>query len=207
MNMQTIKDATYATSHSQCQQDLCVMELFNGRGKFLDIGSGDPEIDSNSLLLESIGWEGICIEERLFNYSSRKNLAIQGDACEILSRDSFRDSSFDYVSLDIDQDTIDAVNVMLDNEISFLFATVEHDKYRHGCHFQSLQNRALSAAGYCQMFIDIKPHGTEDMWFEDWWCDRAVCDRTLGVGLTPLEALEEIKKIPKFNLTPNDPSV
>lgn len=195
------------TSYSQCQQDLCVAETFNGRGRFMEIGSHDPEIASNSLMLEKLGWDGVCIEEKPFDYSSRRARFIQGDACEILAKDEFRWNLFDYISFDIDQDTIDAVNVVINNDIRFLFATVEHDKYIHGCHFQSLQNRALSAAGYCQMFIDIKPHGTEDMWFEDWWCDRAVCDRTLGVGLTPLEALEEIKKIPKFNLTQNDPTL
>jgi hypothetical protein len=194
-------DHLTSKSFSQCQQDLCVAELFEGQGRFIDVGSRDPKLDSNSLLLEMMGWRGQCIEQLPFDYSNRSAEFIHGDALEILARDSFAGSVFDYASLDVDLNTTDTVKVMLDNGIRFLFATVEHDKYMHGCRFQSLQHRLLSAAGYVQMFIDIKPLGTGDMWFEDWWCDRNVCNRTLGVGLTSLEALAEIKKIPKTMLT------
>lgn len=190
-------DHLSSQSFSQCQQDLCVAELFEGQGRFIDVGSRDPKVDSNSLLLEMMGWRGTCIDQLPSDYSNRSAKFIQGDALEILARDDFAGSVFDYASLDVDIDTTSAVKVMLGNDISFLFATVEHDKYMHGCRFQNLQHRALSAAGYVQMFIDIKPLGTREMWFEDWWCDRSVCDRTLGVGLTPLEALAEIEKIPK----------
>jgi len=199
-----LKGDITAQSFSQCQQDLAVSELFDGCGRFLDIGSRDPKVDSNSLLLEKMGWDGVCIDAVRFDYSNRKAKFIQGDALEILAGSDMTGQRFDYASLDIDGSTTEAVNVVIGNGIKFLFATVEHDKYLHGGRCQHFQHRALSAAGYVPMFIDILPHGSGDMYFEDWWCDRSLCDKTLGFGLSPLEALEEIKQRSKFLLTGKD---
>jgi len=178
-----------------------VTALFSGpitgyTGTFLEVGCYHPMNDSNSYALEQIGWSGVCIDKKPFDYSGRSAEFILGDACDVLSDDRFSGKTFSYVSLDIDQETIDAVNVILDNNISFMFATVEHDKYRFGCDYQNLQHIALSKAGYVPMFIDVRPEGSASMYFEDWWCDRNICDRTLGVGSSPSEALRKIKSLP-----------
>ena len=179
-------------------------ELFSGRGKFIEVGSHDPVHISNSLLLEEMGWKGICIDKHPYDYSNRLAEFIHGDALEILAGPDMTGQRFAYASLDIDEPTADAVDVMIDNDVKFLFATIEHDKYLHGMKLQNQQHRALSAAGYVPMFIDILPHGSGDVYFEDWWCDRSLCDKTLGFGLSPLEALEEIKQRSKFLLTGKD---
>jgi len=202
--MKLPKSDMVSQSFSQCQQDLAVSELFEGCGRFIDIGSRDPKVDSNSLLLEKMGWDGICMDALPFDYSGRKAKFIQGDALEILARPDMTGQMFDYASLDIDGSTTEAVNIMIGNDVKFLFATVEHDKYLHGTRYQHFQHRSLSAAGYVPMFIDILPHGSGDMYFEDWWCDRRICSKTLGFGLSPLEALKEIKEREKFLLTGND---
>ena len=194
-------------SYSQVQQDLCVSALFSGsstgyHGTFLDVGCYHPHNDSNSYALELLGWSGVCIDKEPFNYSERSAEFIQGDACEVLSQDRFSRQVFSYMSLDIDQDTIDAINVILDNQMSFMFATVEHDKYRFGCEFQTLQHIALSKAGYVPMFIDVRPEGNAEMYFEDWWCDAGICNRILGVGVAPSEALRSIKNLRKFFVDP-----
>lgn len=51
--------------HSQFGQDQAVMELLGSPCRprfFLDVGAADGVRDSNTLALQKLGWEGICIE-------------------------------------------------------------------------------------------------------------------------------------------------
>ena len=170
--------------------------LLQGNRRFLDIGCNDPVTQSNTYMLERKGWTGICIDALMFDYSCRTSQFIQGEAVDVLSRPSLKGEAFDYISVDVDNSSADAVQAMLINGISFLFATVEHDKYACGYYFQNRQHRVLSAAGYVPMFIDIAvpEPWPQDHYFEDWWCSRLLCDRTLGVGFKSKHALEEIQK-------------
>ena len=54
-------------SPSQCQQDLCVLEIIRKPGVFLDIGSSKPIKDNNTYLLEQNGWTGTCIDKDYYN--------------------------------------------------------------------------------------------------------------------------------------------
>jgi hypothetical protein len=50
-------------SYSQAGQDLFVNAILNKNdGFFIEIGAYDPEYLSNSLMLEELGWNGICID-------------------------------------------------------------------------------------------------------------------------------------------------
>jgi len=62
------------SSYGQFQQDLWVA-LAIGHGKkngyFVDVGSGDGVHDSNTYLLEQMGWKGVCIDPFPTNMQSR----------------------------------------------------------------------------------------------------------------------------------------
>lgn len=180
-------------SYGQAHQDLAAAELFKTSGKYLEIGSGSPVGESNTYLLDTdFGWSGICVDADHWDYSCRSCLYVREDATKWLQHD-FKGEVFDYISFDIDDATTLAVEAALKNGVRFKFATVEHDKYRCGYQLQNPQHQLLSAAGYVPMFIDLPTKWDDKMYFEDWWCSRDVCDRTLGVGVTPLEALEKIR--------------
>ena len=50
-------------SHSQLQQDLIALFLFdNNKGFFCEVGGGDGVTYSNSFLLEKMGWQGLIVE-------------------------------------------------------------------------------------------------------------------------------------------------
>ena len=54
--------------HSQAGQDLFVFSMFAGRpGYFVDVGAFDGVHISNTLVLETLGWDGVCIGSRLLD--------------------------------------------------------------------------------------------------------------------------------------------
>ena len=182
-------------SYGQAHQDLAAAELFKASGKYLEIGSGSPVRESNTYLLDTdFGWSGICVDVDHWDYSCRSCHFARGDAVQWIP-DNIKGEVFDYISFDIDDATTLAVKVALENGVRFKFATVEHDKYRCGYQHQNQQHQLLSAAGYVPMFIDLPTKWDDKMHFEDWWCHPDVCNRTLGVGTRPAEALEKIKSL------------
>ena len=48
--------------YAQFGEDRVLEKLFSDTGVFLDVGSHDGITDSNTLMLEQRGWQGICIE-------------------------------------------------------------------------------------------------------------------------------------------------
>ena len=53
----------FHNSHSQLQQDLIAIFLFNtNKGFFCEVGGGDGITYSNSFLLEKMGWQGLIVE-------------------------------------------------------------------------------------------------------------------------------------------------
>jgi hypothetical protein len=57
-----------------CQDRWVVFEVFPGvrKGYFVDLGSADGVLHSNSKTLEELGWEGICIDPFPKNMASRR---------------------------------------------------------------------------------------------------------------------------------------
>jgi hypothetical protein len=71
--------------YSSAHQDKFVYNILhkNNNGYFIDIGSSEPIFENNSYFLESVGWNGICIETEKLNYSSRKCNYINFNAVEL----------------------------------------------------------------------------------------------------------------------------
>jgi hypothetical protein len=155
-------------SHSQAGQDIFVRLILgeNTPRFFLDIGcAGD--LYSNTLALEQEGWKGILVDVD-DTAKGRKNQFIRADAKTVNL--NLCPKYVDYLSLDIDEGTLDALeNVML-HHIRFGIITIEHDAYRFGNKLRSGEREILKRAGYELICEDVC--GTEDAPFEDWWVSK-----------------------------------
>ncbi len=63
------------TFHSDtCQDRWIVQEVFPGlhKGFFVDVGSADGVVNSNTKVLEDLGWEGVCVDPFPTNMSGRR---------------------------------------------------------------------------------------------------------------------------------------
>tara|TARA_B100000519_G_scaffold152369_1_gene133394 strand:+ start:2270 stop:2875 length:606 start_codon:yes stop_codon:yes gene_type:complete len=157
-------------SPSQNLQDLCVLELFESSGVFLDIGCWKAYKHSNTYLLEKNSWSGTCIDiVEKSGYSKRRCDYIVGDAVELLKDERFTNKTFDYVSFDIDENTNKALGSFLHNNIKFKFLTIEHDLYCRPKCFQDEQRQLLFSAGYEPLFFNIQQFDALDIVYEDWW--------------------------------------
>lgn len=135
-------------------------------GFFIDIGCQDPYSISNSAWLESIGWSGIAIDMERRDFSSRSRTEYRVcDAKDV----SFQLLKPDYVSIDVDDDSLAALENVLAHGIRPTVFTVEHDFYRIGESLRSTQRKILSGLGYRLVApLTFNKDGVELEW-EDWW--------------------------------------
>jgi hypothetical protein len=158
-------------SYSQAGQDKFVHALIPGDvGTFLDIGCAGKE-GSNTLGLEELGWTGILMDSRSDALNCpRKSLFICADATSfnwsllLIWRD------WDYLSLDIDDGTLDALKQLLLLPSRFRVITIEHDAYRLGDKLRVPERELLTKAGYVLVRPDVCAIGYDPTApFEDWW--------------------------------------
>ena len=165
-------------SYSQAGQDLWVLsKLPDGRRlsgesrTFLEIGCAHPTELSNTKALEENGWRGwqvdndhnaveLCRCERPGSFA-----VVEADATKVCF-DFMSHKDVDYLSLDIDHGTLDALRNVLRQGITFQVATVEHDAYRFGDELRVEERRLLLAAGYVLDRADVESQGCP---FEDFW--------------------------------------
>jgi hypothetical protein len=70
-----LQRAGFLTFHSQtCQDRWIVLEVYPGlrKGFFVDLGSADGVANSNTKVLEDLGWDGVCVDPFPSNMSSRR---------------------------------------------------------------------------------------------------------------------------------------
>ena len=160
-------------SSSSFGQDLFAW-IVNGRpntGTFLDMGCGLPWDSSNSYGLERLGWTGwLCDNtDRLTgNLPSRTSPFF---LCDGRMFDfSILPSVTNYLSLDVDDDSVEVLTQILNSGKRFKAITVEHDLFSGGHprepDSRSKQRRLLSEAGYRLIFGDVCCHLGP---LEDWW--------------------------------------
>ena len=176
-------------SHSQAGQDAFVHALIGDHGTFFDIGASHPVELSNTYGLEQVEWAGYLmeIEESLVRelWRVRKPRAVffedatkynWGLFLEMVKSGDFR-ASFDYLSLDIDEGTLDCLKRMPLDDLSFRVITIEHDAYRFGDKLRGPEREILTAAGYVLVRPDVCVPATPDMPFEDWWTCPELAER------------------------------
>jgi hypothetical protein len=168
--------------HSQILQDEFVHKLIGDSGFFVDIGAGwvEPQLNSNSLLLEEKGWSGICIDGDKQSAENRKNKAIRANVLNVMIPDTtiisiLKDynapSIIDYVSIDIEPSSLTGlINFPLD-EYEFKVLTFEHDSYRTGLNDKNTSHEILKSKGYICLCEDLCVPREFSLtgYFEDWW--------------------------------------
>lgn len=152
--------------YSQAGQDRFVHALLiDGlgikQGTFLDIGCAGLEW-SNSRMLEELGWTGWLIDCQ--QQAERRNPFICGDATRIDY--SFLPQEADYLSLDVDDCSLKALEQVLKSGTKFKVITIEHDAWRFGDTQRMPMREILRKAGYDLVCADVS---CEDGFpFEDW---------------------------------------
>lgn len=166
-------------NYSQACQDLFALSVHNQEvpGTYLEIGSARPELNSNSKLLEDLGWIGISIDINNdfvteFNFN-RKNLCVFGDALKVDYEDLLskltEDNIIDYLSIDIDPSdaNLELLYLIPFNTYKFKCITFEHEAYRFGDDIQIKAYELLTKLGYKRVAKDVKFDLSHP--FEDWY--------------------------------------
>ncbi len=194
---------------SNAKQDEFVAKMLNFRtsGFYLDIGSHDGQINNNSYLFEQLGWNGICIEidpNVTSSYTARRCRFVNQDATKIDYENLLKSapSIIDYLSLDIDEASLDVLKILPFEFYRFKIITIEHDYYLHGDRYRAEQRKILLSHGYdlvCGNVLVEQP-GFEGRRcpFEDWWIapetfDHNIIEKIRSVDCLPSEIVRKIE--------------
>jgi len=164
--------STEFVSHSQAGQDAWVYSMFppSHKGTFWDIGCSHPVEINNTYALERIGWNGLLLDMddvgELAN-KTRSSRFIQADATKF-DWSGYTQCHYpvDYLSLDVDSATFDALRNIPFERQRFNVLTVEHDRYRFGPEIAAKIRSHLIFFGYRIERLDVTSEGFP---FEDWW--------------------------------------
>jgi len=171
-------DKTYA----QVNQDQFALKLIGKNGYFLDLGAGwDHEgMNSNTLLLEENGWNGICVEGDGPSHALRLLKAKRANILNVyIPQTQIRDilkehnapKTIDYVSIDIEPMSMIALDNFPFDEYEFKVMTFEHDAYRNGPEQKDQAYSLLTEKGYVRLCNDVnvpESYGI-GLYFEDWY--------------------------------------
>lgn len=165
-------------SQSQGGQDRFVWEVtwHKKDGLFLDIGANHPTSINNTYALEQQGWRGIMVDsERILSGDDRKSPYLQADATKVKWLFQLRrygiPNLIDYLSLDVDDATLNALLAIPLDHIRFNVATIETDRYRLGDGPRNAIREIMLGHGYDLVCEDVKIHYPEGQIseFEDWY--------------------------------------
>jgi hypothetical protein len=198
---------------SQAWQESFVWNMlsFKRDGTYLDIGSNDAKNLNNSWLLEHLyNWKGICVEigpQYAEQYKERTCHFVNEDATKVNYKEVFQSlgypSRIDYLSLDCDDSSVDALKQLPLADYRFTTITIEHDAYRIGDAARIAERAILDSYGYVRVFPDVcAPLGCgmgPNLPFEDWWIDPAAFDMNKINSISaanqyPDEIVEMLKK-------------
>lgn len=180
--MSMIMEEINNKSYSQVCQDRFALTLIGKNGYFLDLGAGwdHSGLNSNTLLLEENGWNGICVDANPNSASRRREAAIGASVVTTMipqtSIKSLLDSHsapkvIDYISVDIDPNSVVALENFPFDEYEFKVMTFEHDAYAAGTRQKDLAYEILSNKGYYRLCDNVNVPESQGLglYFEDWW--------------------------------------
>lgn len=168
-------------SYSQIGQDYFAYKILLEnktpyKGYFIDVASGDPIRGNNTYSLEkNYDWTGLLVDyNKDFEETTkmkRKSIFLCEDALKIDWVKRLNDHNLpkiiDYLSFDLDDNSVIALSHIPFDEIEFKVMTVEHDSYRLGDYPKHIMRNILKEKGYELVCEDVKEE--HDNNFEDWW--------------------------------------
>tara|TARA_B110000977_G_C11018727_1_gene470463 strand:+ start:712 stop:1344 length:633 start_codon:yes stop_codon:yes gene_type:complete len=168
--------------YSQAGQDLFAYELFGKNGTYIDIGSAQPKIYSNTYLLEvDYGWRGFGIEIKLENKKKwslcpeRKNKIYWTDALNFNYQEALKENKIttdiDFLSCDIDpqENTFLALKKVINENIRPKLITFEHDKYKEKKDYDILAREFLLPRNYKIGIENVYSSFKKKKIFETWF--------------------------------------
>lgn len=201
---------TIEKNYSEAYQDMFVLTMLNGKtdGTYLEIGSSDPFIKSNTALLEKqFNWRGLSVEIQRGEVEKfqkhRKNPIICADALSLNYNEILNTYNLpkiiDYLQVDCEpsQTTFEVLKKIPLNEYQFAVITFEHDHYNDDSGVVRLLSREyLKSFGYVLVGSDIGISDTKS--FEDWWAHPALVDIEKIKNMT--NPINVVKRADKFML-------
>lgn len=169
-------------TYSQVFQDKFALKLIGKKGFFLDLGAGwdHSGINSNTLLLEENGWNGICVDANRDSAQRRKDFSLRASViCAWIPQVTIKQildahnapKVIDYISIDIEPVTIIGLENFPFDEYDFKVMTFEHDLYAHGPEQKDKAYEMLSSRGYIRLCNNVNVPEAQGLglYFEDWW--------------------------------------
>jgi len=157
--------------------------LCDSRRCYLDVGCHAPVELSNTYVLEKLGWYGLGLDiETKYKHEHdkvRRNPMKLADVttidwCQTL--ESYKlPAVIDYLSMDVDEATLQTMMRFPFDKYKFRVLSVEHDRYRFGDEIASKIRNILLAHGYEILVKDICLLGNP---FEDWWIHPQLMNNT-----------------------------
>ena len=186
-------------NYSASYQDMFVLTMLNGKtdGYYVDIGGGDPVLNSNSYLLEKyFNWNGISFDlksELAIEWNNKRdNVYINEDAINFNYSDYFEKNNYpyqiDYLSLDIEplDNTLKCLENLPLDKYRFSVITYETDYYAGVINFSNeLANHVrersreiFKSYGYIMISGNVSAISDECP-YEDWYVDPNIVDANL----------------------------
>jgi hypothetical protein len=177
-----IYNQTNEKSYSQVCQDRFVLKLIGRNGFFFDLGAGwdHSRINSNTLLLEEYGWDGISIDGNMDHATRRNEKSIRSTTIvckipettikEILDEQN-APKIIDYVSIDIEPVSMIGLENFPFDDYEFKVLTFEHDSYVAGQQKKEESYKLLTEKGFIRLCDNVRvPESMgPNLYFEDWW--------------------------------------
>jgi len=165
---------------AQSYQDLFVLMATKGKvaGTYLEIGSDDPYVNSNTALLETkFNWAGVSIDIKKNAVENFKNQrrnpvycidARHIDYAELLSRSNFP-PVIDYLQVDCEppEVTFEILKKLPFDQYKFSIITFEHDAYKGDDTVRNQSREFLKSKGYELIVSDLA--FSKKYSYEDWW--------------------------------------
>lgn len=153
--------------YSQAGQDQFVHALLPKReGTFWDIGCGGLEI-SNTRGLEELGWRGLLVDN---SPEARKASCVRPSPFFLANATEFsfpEPDRVDYLSLDVDGASLDALRNLPLDKTRFSVITVEHDFWRFGDNLRTPMLQLLTEHGYFIVCADVCNPDPFEIWAVD----------------------------------------
>jgi hypothetical protein len=169
------------------QQDEFAYNLFGGKtgGTFIDLACANPIIGNNTYSLEKYcGWTGWCFDivdvESRDQWSSKRQTkfhqmdATSAEFAVFLTNNVPHDTVVDYISLDIDGASMQALDRILLAGVKFKAMTFEHESFKD-VYLRDASRATLEGMGMVRLFEDVvipqvlNYYPGQTQIFEDWW--------------------------------------